>query len=120
MNPPGRTVALDDVIEQNEDHMKAQTKTKSTRNRIVEVILTSFILVLIARAVPNLKPFPEANYESEAHWGDIARAQFVTPHQTASGVRRLTTPPTQEQESLRTLLIQPKKFELWFPLGIKV
>jgi hypothetical protein len=49
---PTRTIARDDVIEQKEGHMKAQTKTKSIR--IMQIILVVFIVSFIYRANPNM------------------------------------------------------------------
>jgi hypothetical protein len=111
-------LAPDDVILQNKREMKTQTKPQTSRNRIVEVILAIFIVVFVVRAVPNLVPFPQVNFESEARWGEIARAQLVVPHRTATKVR--TSKIAAERETLRTFLVQPKKFWRWYPIGVRV
>jgi hypothetical protein len=97
--------------------MKKQTEAKSSRNRIVEMILLAFILVSVARTTPNLDMLPNSpsaedrttgdlgNTDDKA-WGNYARMKLLETH-----------PPTRTP-TLKP--VRPEKFWLKRPRGIEV
>jgi hypothetical protein len=111
---PAGPIAPDDVIEQNEGHMKAQNKTQSTR--IIKTLLLTFILVFVARATPNLNVIPnipwaedrsdEFGNADDIGWGNYARMQWIATHPPAG------TPTLKP--------VRPEKFWLQRPRGIEV
>jgi hypothetical protein len=90
----------------------------------MEIILVLFIASFIYRAIPNVDVLPALHSEyqiDDLYWGKYVILEFEShcPLPPTPG-KAQTSKTAPGQASLRTFLIQPKKFWLWYPIGTRV
>jgi hypothetical protein len=70
------------VAQHHDDDMKTRTKI-----RIAEILLLSFIVAFIHRAIPNVDIIPDLpaseNQIDDREWGNITRMKFMETHPSA-------------------------------------
>jgi hypothetical protein len=101
--------------------MKKHTKAKSTR--VVEILLSTFILEFVARATPNSNLIPNIPWADartngglgntdDKDWGNYARMEWIAT-KPPSPTRVRTSKIQPEWKSPKKFPVLPGKFWLW-------